>query len=1237
MFVQETWPWRLRARVHGFRLDEPAVIKSWNSAGDQKGSAVAGSAWLILQPLTGRPSWSTLVAILRRLVERHPELRVRREGTGIGLTPSPTIPLIEPRLIVAGESEPDLDRVLQSLGEPPSSTTGRPYRAFGLIERDGPTHVALLISAEVLDEAGAERIEAALKAGLDAGDAEKVGFGKTGDEVLRVVSERRLKSATSTVRHATSRNDAVSPSASTSDSVSNLCAWLMGSTERESPLPVDRSIAVSGVDSLAAIRLQVRLLHDFGLQWDMSRLLRAKPVEIAQAIDEVAETRGATSSRPTDAVPSGSSPGPVAKEQRRPPNDPVAVDVWSPLDGLERALLAQDAMAPIGTFHLAWEIEFPSSIDVDEVLRRLGELHATHDTLRTQRHPQRGRRVMSVGETDFRRLDRVPTEAERHEALLEPFRLDSGACWRAVIWESRETGDVGGPRCLLVFHHVAVDGRSIDRMITGLCRGVFPEELHESTSIDPGLDADVDWWADRIRRELGGKTLPRSRFVKGSRLHHVDADGFGGELTKAVEAAVHRGLPPMSGVVTAWGMTIGELFGVSEAVIGVPFAAAGARGGLSATVLPIVVESSGDPSEILDRVGVRMTEALDHRSASLPDVAMKLESDSDHSRLPVHAVFMPDEVVNVVEGAVVRHLPYDREVYRAGIHVPDPASSSPLRISIEDTVLNGRSIEAMADEFRERLACVASASPGCSASATTAEPASASFDVDPTSLTIQLETHEDADLWSRFQQSVRNAPDQPAVIGEDESITFAELDAWSGGIATRLARIPTWQSGRPVFLEGVRTVSAVAAMLGVVRAGGWYVPIDPAWPDVIRDRVVRTVGATVQLGARPLQVADQKIEWIDPRDCRALPAVGPTACGSDAPLYCMFTSGTTGEPRGVMVSRRGVARLVDDPWFLPAGTGLRFLHAAPPAFDAATLELWYPLANAGTIVCWEGGGADLVGMMARMRRDDVRACWLTSALFHTAVDVLPSFFDELDIVLTGGAVVSPTHASRILDRRPDLALVNGYGPTENTVFTACEPLVAGGFDAGSALPIGSPIRGTSLSFERDPETSEHSEEVELIASGDGVGLGYLGSDGLPEARDGFIMGPGSVRVYRTGDVVRIRPDLRVEYVGRRDGQVKIRGRRIELAGVDEALRRVEGVRDALAAVHLDRGDGPRLGALVVMEPDRTLDPERIRGSLATAVPTWEIPATWVSVAAIPTTRNGKPDRRAAAEDRKSVV
>jgi acyl-CoA synthetase (AMP-forming)/AMP-acid ligase II/acyl carrier protein len=299
----------------------------------------------------------------------------------------------------------------------------------------------------------------------------------------------------------------------------------------------------------------------------------------------------------------------------------------------------------------------------------------------------------------------------------------------------------------------------------------------------------------------------------------------------------------------------------------------------------------------------------------------------------------------------------------------------------------------------------------------------------------------------------------------------------------------------------------------------------------------------------------------------------------------MYTSGSTGRPKGVVVPHRAVLRLVLNTDFARFSADEVFAQLAPAAFDASTLELWAPLLNGGRLALHPPAPVDPAELGAFFRRHGVTGAWLTAGLFHQVVDAAPGALGGLRQLLAGGDVLSVHHVRRVLEAHPRLLLVNGYGPTENTTFSCCRTVEPADVERAS-IPIGRPV-ANGTAYVLDPHLSPLPADVpgELYVGGDGVARGYLRAPALTAARylpDPFAGAPGA-RMYRTGDRARRRPDGTLEFLGRADRQVKVRGYRIEPGEVEAVLERAPGVAEAVVHVREDQPGERRLVGYVVPE------------------------------------------------------
>ncbi|MFI5972307.1 non-ribosomal peptide synthase/polyketide synthase [Streptomyces sp. NPDC051452] len=501
-----------------------------------------------------------------------------------------------------------------------------------------------------------------------------------------------------------------------------------------------------------------------------------------------------------------------------------------------------------------------------------------------------------------------------------------------------------------------------------------------------------------------------------------------------------------------------------------------------------------------------------------------------------------------------------------------------------------------------------------------------------------------------FAEQVGRIPDAVALEAGDDRLTYRELDRMAAGLADRLTALGV-RPERPVGVLMDRSVPLIVVQLALVRTGGVYVPLDGRAPHERLRRMLAEAGADLLLtdatweetahavlpGDGVLRL-DESASPADgdaplPGDGLSPPGSHPVAAGSpttgavhpDNTQYLMFTSGSTGIPKGVAVRQRDVVALALDRAF--AGHDRVLVHS-PHAFDAATYEVWVPLLRGGTAVLAEPADLDAAAVRRAVTERGVSCLWLTAGLFRLLAQEDPTCLRGAREVWTGGEAVPGAVVRRVLDACPDLTVVDGYGPTETTTF-ATRRAFRSGDPLPAVLPIGRPLDNTRV-YVLDDTLQPQPPGVpgELYIAGAGVARGYAGRPGASAARyvaDPF--GPPGGRMYRTGDIVRWSAEGELHFVGRADDQIKIRGFRIEPAEIEARLTAHPAVAEAVVSLYEDAGR-KRLAAHLVPADGATVPPgTALRAHLADGLPDYMLPAAFVTVPRLPLTANGKVDRR----------
>ena len=488
-----------------------------------------------------------------------------------------------------------------------------------------------------------------------------------------------------------------------------------------------------------------------------------------------------------------------------------------------------------------------------------------------------------------------------------------------------------------------------------------------------------------------------------------------------------------------------------------------------------------------------------------------------------------------------------------------------------------------------------------------------------------------------FQIAATEKPGSFAVRSGTERLTYAGLDARTDALCGQLTAAGFAQGALAGILLD-RSLSTISSFLAVLKAGGAFVPLDPSSPPQgILDIVQRHKLSCVISNGATLKRFPQLAAAVPVIDVDAAPLAGPAGCQGEAakvagldPACVMFTSGSTGEPKGVVIPHRAIVRLVKNPGYMKFSGDQIFLQSSPLTFDASIFEIWGALLNGAELVIPEAGLLSLDAIAAAIEEQGVTTLFLTSGLFNLMIDQRPAPLRKLRYLVSGGDVMSPAHVAKAARLLNSGHFISVYGPTENTTFTTTFTAPPDLPD-DAPVPIGWPVAGTILRILDDelhpvPEGSAG----QLYAGGEGLALGYLNASDLTQQK--FIADPDAEdpaqRLYRTGDRVRRDETGLLHFLGRMDNQIKVNGRRIEPEHVETVLRRHLPLTDiAVVACALTNG-AKHLVAFVVPLPGSSLSGAAFREAATRCLPPHMIPARLETVDAFPLTSTGKIDRLA---------
>jgi len=921
------------------------------------------------------------------------------------------------------------------------------------------------------------------------------------------------------------------------------------------------------------------------------------------------------------------------------------IQTFHPVGTLQREVLIAEALDPKtqGAYVIPLVLRWNGPFDKDKFISALHGVARSHEMLRAT-FPARqdfGEQAILDAESfelDVSWLDRQSSldDVSLDAFWSTPFKADGSLLWRAAVTS------IGDERTLtaFAFHHSIADGDSLHIFSQDLAR-LYQTSLRslERPRYSVWLDAEQVW----LRSEDGQQTLraagERWRAREQPQLGNKDHSGllptYRGFSTmleidpkqseQLLKKAAREGCTVASLLIAAAVAAMCAWTGWSESSIAVPYANRSQRGaddlfGLTVNVLPLHFSCGGSDStsdlalRAMDLIG----EGYDFERVAVRDVLnAKVAPRSATNPLPF-AVFQTEQVRS-------SDLLQSLNIATVTPNLSVSKFETSFKLLVDGTQLRGLSISCREDAWDRRaasdFAAVMKAALLWIVSGDSFEHFSEREDVRahlralPPQSTGPSYDQPDTTLVSLIQQHASESPGQPALHSASRTITREELLAHAGAVASGL--VERHGIGPHIFgVELSRSTDAIVAMLGVLLSGSAYLPLNPRHPSKRNRRL-----------AEALQVVDVLDDVSVPMLLNSQRLPLPSTRLSDL-AYVLYTSGSTGEPKAVAIDHRALVRIFSQDGIRGYREAVRRLHISPYTFDASILEVWVTLAAGGTVIIPDENPDFIESVTQGVRDLGADTALFISPQFHLIVDLAPDLLASLDSIQVGGDTLSPQHALKALGLyAPDHQSMHLYGPTESAIMATAYRLDLVS-DAVGKVPIGRPVGNTSAYvLDRWMRSVGVDEPGELFLAGPGLAWGYLGRSGVTAGvfvPNPFSSVPGD-RMYATGDMARWRPDGELEFLGRRDSQVKVRGFRVELEEIEHALRSLAMVQDAAVALRADLGPQPILVAYVVAAADAE---QTVRRELVNLLPDYMIPAHIVVMERLPLTVNGKLDRNA---------
>jgi amino acid adenylation domain-containing protein len=867
-------------------------------------------------------------------------------------------------------------------------------------------------------------------------------------------------------------------------------------------------------------------------------------------------------------------------------------------------------------------------------------------------------RVINIADQNLSDQEKFISSFAKQNAL-DSFDLVKGPLFRTDLFKLNEEEYY----LTLTAHHIICDGWSLGIILQDLGKyysaytGSMIPEIKPAPSLSDYAEMQIrfsetttykeieQYWTDKLRHAVPVLDLPTDfprPQVRTYKSHRLDFP-LDLELVNAIKRlGTQAGCTLVTTIMAAFEVFLHSITGQQEIILGIPTAGQSVTGlyglvGHCVNLLPVRSKPEGKLlfSEYLKQRRTQILKDYDHQQITFGSLLQKLNIVRDRSRVPLIPVTFNVEL-GLDDGVGFQGLKYEMiynpreyENFEISLNVGGSVENMDVQWSYNTQLFKASTIRFMMKSFENLLQRVVS------------EP-----DIRIKDISSPDWKHSEAEdqisqypkeksIAYLFSEQARKTPFRRALSFGNQTLTYRQLEERSNQLSHYLKSKGVLKEERiPVCME--KSIDLIIVILGILKAGCAYVPLDPEYPserirfmleDTGAGKIFCTRNCLDILGSpdnRLIILVDEEWDLIFREPVRPVSIPGN---GRDL-AYVMYTSGSTGRPKGVMIENRNVISLVRGVHYVNLSGRNVLLNTGSASFDASSFEYWSMLLNGGELVLGPEQtllNSDLLKQEIRKRK--VNIMWFTSSLLNQWIELDMAVFEGLRTVIAGGEKLSEQHIEKLRNRYPSLEVINGYGPTENTTFSLTYHVKER--QITKPIPIGTPIENrTAYILNNQLQLCGIGVIGELFVGGAGVARGYLNCPDLTKERflpDPFSSEPGA-KMYRTGDLSRQMPDGNLEFHGRLDDQVKIRGFRIEPAEIESVIQQFPGIQQTAVLARGHRSSEKKLIAYIVSPG--AFSKEELTIFLESRLPAFMIPRVFIPLNRLPLNANGKLDRNA---------